>query len=169
MFWRSQLNSMWVQNLENAKWSHRHKQQRQRLFLKLHLRAVTRFRRLVAGLTQRRPGFEPESSHVRYTVNRAALEQVFSVGFGFPCNSFMPIIVPQLSQSIVQGWHNRPINGSSNSGLCSAPAPYIIIIQNTLHFLYRFLSKGTDHRKLNLITVVCMRKGHSNYETTETL
>jgi hypothetical protein len=44
-------------------------------------------RRLVAGFPPRRPGFEPGSGHVGIVVDKVALGQVFSVHFGFPCQS----------------------------------------------------------------------------------
>jgi hypothetical protein len=49
-------------------------------------RAVPWLRRLVAGLSPRRPGFNPESVHVGFVVDKVALRQVFffSEYFGFP-------------------------------------------------------------------------------------
>jgi hypothetical protein len=67
--------------------------------------------------------FEPSSSHVSSVVDRAALGQVSSEYFGFPCHSFIPPTAPQSSPSTIQGWYNRSINGRSNSGLGSTPAP----------------------------------------------
>jgi hypothetical protein len=46
---------------------------------------MPQLRRLVAGFPHRRPGFEPRSVHVRFVVDKVALEQVFSEYFGFPC------------------------------------------------------------------------------------
>jgi hypothetical protein len=53
--------------------------------------AVPWLRRLVAGLPQRRPGFDPGSTHVGFVVDKAALGQVslrvlrfISEYFGFP-------------------------------------------------------------------------------------
>jgi hypothetical protein len=68
------------------------------------------------------PGFEPCSSHVGSVVDRATLRQVSSEYFGFPCHSFIPLTASQSSQSIIQDWYSRPINGCSNSGLGSTPA-----------------------------------------------
>jgi hypothetical protein len=45
-------------------------------------------RQLVAGFPPRRTGFEPRSDHVGFVVNEAALGQVFSEYFGFPCQAF---------------------------------------------------------------------------------
>jgi hypothetical protein len=50
--------------------------------------------------------------------------QVFSQYFGgFACHSFIPLNAPQSSPSIIQGWYNKPIDGSSNSEPSSTPAP----------------------------------------------
>jgi hypothetical protein len=46
--------------------------------------AVPYLRRLVAGVPQRRPGFDPRSGHVGFVVDKVALGQVFSEYFGFP-------------------------------------------------------------------------------------
>jgi hypothetical protein len=43
-------------------------------------------KRLVAGFPPRRPGFA-SGQHVGFVVNKAALGQVFSEYFGFPCKS----------------------------------------------------------------------------------
>jgi hypothetical protein len=43
--------------------------------------------RLDAGFPPRRPGF-PYEQHVGFVVDKAALWQVFSEYFGFPCQSF---------------------------------------------------------------------------------
>jgi hypothetical protein len=50
--------------------------------------------RPVAGVPPRRPEFKPRSSHVGSVVGRAALGQVLSENFGFPCQSFIPLIAP---------------------------------------------------------------------------
>jgi hypothetical protein len=42
------------------------------------------FRRLVAGLSPRRPGSALRSIHVGFMMNKAAIRQVFSEFFGFP-------------------------------------------------------------------------------------
>jgi hypothetical protein len=54
--------------------------------IKIHdLMAMSYLRRLVAGLPQRRLGFEPTSGHVGFMVDKVALGQVFSKYFGLPC------------------------------------------------------------------------------------
>jgi hypothetical protein len=48
--------------------------------------AVPWFRRLVAGLSPRRPGFDPGSVRMGFVVDNVALGQVFSPSTsGFPC------------------------------------------------------------------------------------
>jgi hypothetical protein len=46
--------------------------------------AVPWLKRLVAGFPPRRPGFA-SGQHVGFVVDKAALGQVFSEYFGFPC------------------------------------------------------------------------------------
>jgi hypothetical protein len=49
--------------------------------------AVPQLKRLVAGFSPRRPGF-PSGQRVGFVVDKAALGQVFSEYFSFPCQSF---------------------------------------------------------------------------------
>jgi hypothetical protein len=73
-------------------------------------------------------------------VDSAALGQVSSKYFGFPCHPFIPLTVPQSPKSTIQGWYYRPINGSSNSGFGSTPVIMLVKINrnfvatNCLHF-----------------------------------
>jgi hypothetical protein len=72
----------------------------------------TAARRLVAGFPPRRPGFEPESVHVRFEVDKMALgtgEGFLSV-LRFP----LPLIPPTAphSSSIIWGWYNRLVVAS---------------------------------------------------------
>jgi hypothetical protein len=54
--------------------------------------------RLVAGFPPRRPGFDPRSGHVGFVVDKAALGQVFSEYYGFPCQfSFHQLFHTHLS------------------------------------------------------------------------
>jgi hypothetical protein len=62
-------------------------------------------------------GFDTTSKYVGSVTNRAALQQVFSKYFGFPCHSFIPIFFPYSLPSLIQGWCNTPISGLSISGL----------------------------------------------------
>jgi hypothetical protein len=57
------------------------------LRIKIHKKAVPQLKRLVAGFPPRRPGFA-SGQHVGFVVDKAALGQVFSEYFGFPCQSF---------------------------------------------------------------------------------
>jgi hypothetical protein len=47
--------------------------------------AVTWFRRFVAGLTRRRPGFAPGSAHVGFVVDKVELRQGFLQVLPFSC------------------------------------------------------------------------------------
>jgi hypothetical protein len=69
------------------------------------------------------PGFDPGTSHVGVCGGHSGTEAGFHQYFGFLRHSFIPPIVLQSSPSIIQGWHNRPVNGRSSSGLGSTPAP----------------------------------------------
>jgi hypothetical protein len=73
---------------------------------------------------RRYPGSSP-GQVMWYLWWTAVPRQVFSKYLSFPCHSFIPLIVPQPSSSIIWSWYNRPINGRSNSGLGSTPALYI--------------------------------------------
>jgi hypothetical protein len=55
------------------------------------------------------PGFDSEGSHVEFVVDRAVLKQLSFQYFGFPCHSSSPLIAPQPSPCIIQGWYNMPI------------------------------------------------------------
>jgi hypothetical protein len=63
--------------------------------------AVPYLKRLVAGFLPRRPGFA-SGQHVGFVLDKAALWQVFSEYFGFPCQSFHQFLHhnnhPRLSQ-----------------------------------------------------------------------
>jgi hypothetical protein len=53
-------------------------------------------------------GSRPQSSHLGFVVDKAELRQVFYEYFGYPSQSFIRPITPQLSVSIIQAWYNRP-------------------------------------------------------------
>jgi hypothetical protein len=61
------------------------KKKRDHLATKFLEKVVPQFKRLVDGFPPRRPGFKPESSHVGFVVDKAALGQVFSEYIRFPC------------------------------------------------------------------------------------
>ena len=58
--------------------------------------AVPWLRRLVAGLSLRRPGFDPGSIHVGFVVNKVALGQVFSPSCRFSPVKFIPLVLHYL-------------------------------------------------------------------------
>jgi hypothetical protein len=64
--------------------------------------------RFDAGFPPRRPGFAYEQ-HMGFVVDKAALGQVFSVYFGFPCQSFHRF----LHYHNHPGRTNRPLSGRS--------------------------------------------------------
>jgi hypothetical protein len=57
-----------------------------------------------------------------FVLDIAALEWVSPATL---VSSAIPLIALQSSPSIIQGWYNRLISGSDNSGLGSIPAQYI--------------------------------------------
>jgi hypothetical protein len=85
-------------------------------------------RRLVAGLSPRRPGFDPGSVHVRFVVDKVALGQVpppppsTSV---FPCQ-FHSISAPLRGETkkviiFVTGLHNKPQGCGASVGSAAGP------------------------------------------------
>jgi hypothetical protein len=77
-------------------------------------------RRLVAGLSPQRPGFEPWSVHVGFVVDKVALGQVF------PCQ-FHSTGVPLLGKNkkkiiaFVTGLHNKPQGCSASVAFAAGP------------------------------------------------
>jgi hypothetical protein len=55
--------------------------------MRMFLKNMGQLKPLVAGFPPRRPGFA-SWQHVGFVVDMAALGQVFSEYFGFPCQSF---------------------------------------------------------------------------------
>jgi hypothetical protein len=55
--------------------------------------AVPWLRRLVAGLSPRRPGFDPGSVHVGFVVDKVALGQVFLQVLRFSPINFIPPVL----------------------------------------------------------------------------
>jgi hypothetical protein len=51
----------------------------------LPVKTMPQLRQLVASFPPRQPRFEPGPGHVGFVVDKAALRQVFSKYFGFPC------------------------------------------------------------------------------------
>jgi hypothetical protein len=62
----------------------------------------------LAGFPPLQPGFDPGSGHVGFMVEKAALAQVFSEYFGFPCQAFRRLLHISFV-SIIQGWYSRQI------------------------------------------------------------
>jgi hypothetical protein len=92
--------------------------------------AVPWLRRLVAGLSPRRPGFDPGSVHVGFVVDKVALGQVFP-----PCSSVFPCqfhsnCAPLLGKGqkiiiiviFVTGLHNKP--HGCGASVASAAGPF---------------------------------------------
>jgi hypothetical protein len=73
--------------------------------------AVPWFRRLVAVLSPRRPGFDPGSFHVGFVVDKVALGHVFpKVSRFFPVN-FIPTVLhytEKRKKLIITGLHSKP-------------------------------------------------------------
>jgi hypothetical protein len=55
-------------------------------------------RRLVTGLSPRRPGFDPGSVHVGFVVNKVALGQVFPRVIRFSPVNFIPPVLQYLEK-----------------------------------------------------------------------
>jgi hypothetical protein len=55
--------------------------------------AVPWLRRLVAGLSPLRPGFDPGSVHVGFVVDKVALGQVFPRALRFSAVNFIPPVI----------------------------------------------------------------------------
>jgi hypothetical protein len=83
--------------------------------LRIQLKAVPWLRRLVAGLSLRRPGFDPGSVHVGCVVDKVALGQVFLRLSVFPCqfhSTGSPLLV-KLGKKLlififITGLHKKP-------------------------------------------------------------
>jgi hypothetical protein len=91
--------------------------------------AVPWLRRLVAGLSLRRPGFDPGSVDVGFVVDKVALGQIFPEYFGFPQSiSFHRCSVTRKNEKqliiFIKGLHNKP-QGCGASVAC-AVGPFII-------------------------------------------
>jgi hypothetical protein len=74
-------------------------------------------------------------------VDRVPLGPVLSEYLGFSCHSFSPLIAPQSSPSIFQGWGNMRLKAVVIEDLVPLPSTYI----NKKYFLYFLLntdSKG---------------------------
>jgi hypothetical protein len=93
---------------------------------------------LVVGFPPRRPGFEPESVHVGFVVDKVALGQVFSEYLGFPCPSSFHQLLHNHNHhhhhrhlSSGAGTYNRPVVVAVPSGLSLTPLIIIILDLST--------------------------------------
>jgi hypothetical protein len=70
-------------------------------------KAVLYPRRLVAGLTLRWPGFDPESGHIGFMGDKVALGSLLRA-LRFP----LPVLIQPSApcSSLIRGWYNRPIS-----------------------------------------------------------
>jgi hypothetical protein len=74
---------------------------------------VSSLRRLVAGLSPRRPGFDPRSVHVGFVVDQVALGQDFPRVLRFSPVSFFPPVLHYTEKRktliiFITGLHNKP-------------------------------------------------------------
>jgi hypothetical protein len=89
---------------------------------------ITRLRRLVAGLSSRRPGFDPGSVHVGFVVNKVALGQGFPrVLCFYPVNSFHRCSITWKNEKkkliiFITGLHNKP--QGFGASVASAAGPF---------------------------------------------
>jgi hypothetical protein len=79
----------------------------------LWLRAVSWLRRLVAGLSPRRPGFDTGSVHVGFVVHNVALGQVFPRVLRFSPVNIIPLVLHYLEERkkriiFITGFQNKP-------------------------------------------------------------
>jgi hypothetical protein len=85
--------------------------------------AVPWLRRLIAGLSRRRSGFDPGSVHVGYVVDKMALGQVFLRVLRFPPVNFIPPVGKRKPLIIcITGLHNKPQD--CGASVASAAGPF---------------------------------------------
>jgi hypothetical protein len=94
--------------------------------------AVPWLRRLIAGLSPRRPGFDSGSVHVGFVVDKVALGQVFLRVLRFSPVSFIPPVLHYTEKLekviiiliIITGLHNKP--QGCGASVASAAGPFTI-------------------------------------------
>jgi hypothetical protein len=81
------------------------------MFVTLEAGTVLWLRRLVAGLSPRRLGFDPGSVHVGFVVDKVVLGQVFPRVLRFSPVNFIPSVLHYLGKKLIIfiiGLHNNP-------------------------------------------------------------
>jgi hypothetical protein len=85
------------------------------------VRAVPWLRRLVAGLSPRRSGFDPGSVHVGFVVDKVALGQYF--GFSLSIHSTgVPLKWKSRNSIFITGLHNKPLGCSASVASAGGPS-----------------------------------------------
>jgi hypothetical protein len=93
--------------------------------------AVPWLRRLVAGLSPRRPGFDPASVHVGFVVDKVALRQDFPRVLRFSPVNLIPLVLHYLEKRkkkkliillFITGLHNKP--QGCGASVTSAAEPF---------------------------------------------
>jgi hypothetical protein len=82
---------------------------------------------LVAGLSPRRPGFDPGSVHVGFVVDKVALGQVFPRVLRFSPVNFIPPVLQYKEKRkkliiFITGLHNKP--QGCGASVASAAGPF---------------------------------------------
>jgi hypothetical protein len=123
----------------------------------LHIITLTLISKLISRtFPPRRTGFDPRSGHVRYTVNKVALEQVLSEYFGFPCQfSFHRLFHTHHHLSFGAGTIGQLV-ADIPSGLSLNPKPinHLAKIQNYIVTCMSNYRRGLDWRLDLLITCI---------------
>jgi hypothetical protein len=88
------------------------------------METVPWLRRLVAGLSPRRLGFDPGSVHVGFVLDKVVLGQVFLRVLRFSPVSFIPSVLHYLEKIIIfiTGLHKKPLG--CGASVASAAGPF---------------------------------------------
>jgi hypothetical protein len=84
-------------NVQDNNYKHAIREVKSKSF-QTQIKAVPWLRRLVAGLSPRRPGFDPKSVQVGYVVDKVALGQVFLRVLQFSPVNFIPLVLHYLEK-----------------------------------------------------------------------
>jgi hypothetical protein len=123
--------------------------------------AVPWLRRLVAGLSPRRPGFDPGSVHVGFVVDKVALGQIFPRVLWFSHCQFHSTSAPLLGKPkkltiFIIGLHNKP--QGCGASVASATGPFtkkIIEIKETFYSQYIFSPTNLTVLKIKTKEALC--------------